>query len=150
MEIPMSFQWLKMRISEEQDRRKRRAMVLERLPRAMQEIHEALNACIANYKESFGAESAEITLGEGRMQVTVREEQDGAWHQVATVDVVATPVIPGLQVERGGGGAPFLVEVGTLPGEKVFYRDQAADKYLSMEELTRKILDRALFPELPE
>jgi hypothetical protein len=32
----------------------------------------------------------------------------------------------------------------------VFFRDRVLDKYLNMEDLTRRILDRALFPKLGE
>jgi hypothetical protein len=145
----MSFQWLQLRISEEQDRRKRRAMVLERLPRALQEVHDALAVCVKSYRESFGTESAELQLGENQLQVIVREEQDGEWLRVAGVTVVTTPVVPGFHIERGGA-EPYVVEVGTLPGDKLYYRDQAADKYLSMEEVTRRVLDRAFFPKLPD
>jgi hypothetical protein len=41
-----------------------------------------------------------------------------------------------------------MIEVGLLPGDKLFYRDQ--DQFVTMEELTRRILDRALFPKLGE
>jgi hypothetical protein len=43
-----------------------------------------------------------------------------------------------------------MVEVGLLPDDKVFYRDRDQDKYLTVEELTRRILDRSLFPKLAE
>jgi len=33
-----------------------------------------------------------------------------------------------------------------LAGDKLFYRD--GDEYITLEELTRRILDRALFPKL--
>ena len=36
----MSFQWLQMRITEEKDRRAREAQILERLPRALDELHK--------------------------------------------------------------------------------------------------------------
>jgi len=39
-----------------------------------------------------------------------------------------------------------MIEVGLLPGDKLFYRDQ--DEFITGEELTRRILDRALFPKL--
>ena len=42
-------------------------------------------------------------------------------------------------MQRPGGS--FDVQIGMLPGDKLFYFDVAADQYLSMEELTRKILD---------
>jgi hypothetical protein len=40
--------------------------------------------------------------------------------------------------------------VGVLPSDKLYYRDCEQDKYLTMEELTRRILDRVLFPKLRE
>jgi hypothetical protein len=41
-----------------------------------------------------------------------------------------------------------MIEVGLLPGDKLFFRDH--DEFLTMEELTRRILDRAFFPKLGE
>jgi hypothetical protein len=38
------------------------------------------------------------------------------------------------------------IELGLLPGDKMYYKD--GDKFLTMEELTRRILDRSLFPKL--
>jgi hypothetical protein len=145
----MSFQWLDMRITEEQDRRKRESEILERLPRALNEVYEALTDCIESYTAAFGAESAEMTLQPSRIQISVREEQDETWKQRAKVNVSAVPAVPGFEIE-GGTAAPLLIEVGLLPGEKVYYRDREQDKYLGMEELTRRILDRAFFPKLAE
>jgi hypothetical protein len=144
----MSFQWLEMRIAEEQERRAREAQILERLPRALDELYDALAACIENFTGTFGAESAEMTLQNGRIHVSVREEQDGKWQQLSRVDISSIASVPGFQIELGS--EPLIIEVGILPGEKVFYRDRVLDKYLSMEELTRRILDRALFPKLGE
>ena len=45
-------------------------------------------------------------------------------------------------------GEPLEIVVGILPDQNLYYRD--ADKYLTMEELTRRILDKALFPKLGE
>jgi hypothetical protein len=56
--------------------------------------------------------------------------------------------VPGFQIERGN--EPLIIEVGMLPEGKVFFRDRVLDKYLNMEDLTRRILDRALFPKLGE
>ena len=64
------------------------------------------------------------------------------------IKILTDPAIPGFQIDRAG--SPLLVEVGILPGEKVIYRDRERDEYLSMEELTRRILDRSLFPKLAE
>jgi hypothetical protein len=78
----------------------------------------------------------------------VREEKDGQWQPRGKVEITAIPTLPGFQIERGSG--PLVIEVGMLPGDRIFYRDQELDQYLTMEELTRRILDRALFPKLRE
>src|SRR5689334_17468505 len=121
MEVSMSYQWLQMRITEEQDRRKREAEILERLPRAMQEWYDALMECLATYNDSFGAGSAEITLDPNSIQVRVREERKGKWEQSAGVDILLVPKLPGFQIERGG--EPVMIEIGLLPGGKFYYRD---------------------------
>jgi hypothetical protein len=144
----MGFQWLEMRIGEESDRRTKEAIILDRLPQLLKELHDALAGCIASYTGSFGTESAEITLQPSRIHIAVREEQDGKWRQTAKVDITTVPSIPGFQIERGT--EPLIVEIGILPGDKAFYRDRQLDKYLGMDELTRRILDRALFPRLSE
>ena len=53
---------------------------------------------------------------------------------------------PGFRIERGEYS--MAVEVGVLPSNKLFYRDREQDKYLTMDEFTRRILDRVLFPKL--
>ena len=45
---PMSFQWLRMRITEEQERRNREAQIQDRLPRALDEFHSALTGCLVS------------------------------------------------------------------------------------------------------
>lgn len=144
----MSFNWLEMRITEEQDRRKRESQILERLPRVLGEVYDALGECIDSYASVFGKESVEMTLAPTRIHISVKENQDGKWVQSSSVDVTTVPSVPGLQIERGS--EPVIIEIGLLPGDKSFYRDRILDKYLSMEELTRRILDRALFPKLTE
>ena len=146
--ISMGFQWLEMRIAEEQERRQREAQILERLPGALEELHGVLAECIESYRASFGAESAEMTLQSCRIHISIREEQEGKWQQTAKVDISIVPSVPGFQIEHGS--EPLIIEVGLLPGEKSFYKDRTLDKYMSMEELTRRILDRALFPKLGE
>ena len=42
------------------------------------------------------------------------------------------------------------MQIGVLPGDRLFYLDTSADQYLSMDDLTRRILDRVLFPKLRE
>jgi hypothetical protein len=144
----MNFEWLEMRITEERERREREAQILERLPRALDELYDVLAVCIENYTAAFGADSAEMTLQSSRIHISVREEQDGKWAQCSRVDISTVPSVPGFQIERGS--EPLIIEVGILPGEKVYFRDRVLDKYLSMDELTRRILDRALFPKLGE
>jgi hypothetical protein len=144
----MSFQWLEMRITEEQDRRKKEAIVLERLPRALEELHAALTGCLEEFTAAFGAEAAEMTLQSSRIHISIRDEQDGKWQQSAKVDISAVPTVPGFQIEHGN--EPLIIEVGMLPGDKVFYRDRKMDKYVGLDELTRRVLDRALFPKLGE
>ena len=76
------------------------------------------------------------------------EERDGNWQALSQVEVVSVPDMPGFRVERGEYS--MAVELGLLPSDKLFYRDREQDKYLTMEEFTRRILDRALFPALRE
>jgi len=146
----MRFQWLQMRISEEKDRRQREAQILERLPRALEELHRGLTACLEGYTAAFGPEAGDLQLHASRIRVTVREEQDGKWEQRARIEVTISTSLPGFKIERGApsGPEPLMIEVGLLPGDKIFYRD--GDQYLTMEELTRRILDRAFFPKLGE
>ena len=142
----MSFQWLQMRISEEKDRRQREAQILERLPRALEEVHRSLAGCIETYTQAFGPEAADIQLQGSRIRIAIREIEDGKWVQHARIEVAGVPAVPGFRIE--GGAEPLVIEVGMLPGDKLFYKDQ--EQYLTMEELTRRILDRAFFPKLAE
>ncbi len=144
----MSFQWLQMRIQEERERRELQARHLERLPGALQELHDVLAECVQSYNENLGADSADIQLLPNRIQVTVREKRDGQWQALSKVEVICVPDMPGFRVERGEYS--LAVEVGLLPSDKLFYRDRELDKYLTMEEFTRRILDRTLFPALRE
>jgi hypothetical protein len=142
----MSFQWFQLRVQEEQERREREAQILARLPRALEEAHRHLAGCVEAYADAFGPESADIHLQASKIRITVREEQEGKWQQRAKVEVSMIPSLPGFRIERGG--EPLMIEVGLLPGDKLFFRDQ--DEFLTMEELTRRILDRAFFPKLGE
>src|SRR5689334_21274561 len=117
---PMSYQWLQMRISEEKDRRAREAMVLERLPRAMQEMYDSLAVCVAAYQEAFGPEAADMQLVDSSIHITVRDAQ-------GKVDLIPVPEVPGFRVEREG--PPMIVEIGLLPGDKVYYRDCEQDQF---------------------
>jgi hypothetical protein len=144
----MAFQWLQMRIQEETERRELQARHLERLPGALSEIHECLTECIDTYTANFGVDSAKIALLPDRIEVTVREERDGKWQDLSKVELVAVPDMPGFRVQLGEYSVD--VEFGLLPSDKPFYRDREQDKYLTMEEFSRRILDRALFPALRE
>lgn len=137
-----------MRIQEERERRERQARNLERLPGALQELHGFIVECVHDYNASFGADSAKVVLQPDRITVTVREQRNGKWQELSKVEVVIVPDMPGFQVERGDSS--LAVEVGLLPSDKLFYRDRAEDIYLTMDEFTRRILDRALFPALRE
>jgi len=142
----MSFQWLHMRISEEKDRRQREAQILERLPQALEEVHHAIAACVEEYTQAFGPESVELQSQGQRLRVVLRQAQNGKWEQRAKVELNVVPALPGFRIERSG--EPLEIIVGMLPGDKLFYRD--GDQYLTMDELTRRILDRSLFPSLGE
>jgi len=136
-QITMSFQWLQIRITEEKERRERERAILDRLPRALTELRESLTICVDAYNEAFGAGSVSLALEQGIM------------HMVAgggKIEIVTDPALPGFRVERGSD--PLLIQVGILPGDKLFYGD--GEKYLTAEEMTRRILDRTLFPRLVE
>jgi len=135
----MSFQWLHMRIGEERDRRDREAEVLARLPRAFDELESSLATCVSAFKTEFGGESARLRRDGLKLSVT----GDGG-----TAEVNPLLEVPGIEIRRNDSARQ--IKVGILPGDRVFYLDVAADQYLSMDELTRLILDRVLFPKLQE
>jgi hypothetical protein len=143
----MSPQWLEMRIQEEQDRRRREATTQELLPKALEELHEQLSACINRYKEAFGPESADISNLVSKLRVTIRDEKDGKWQPRAKVDISLVTLPPAFKVERGES-EPMLVDLGLLPGDRLSYR--LNDQYLTPEDLSRHILDRVFFPRLAE
>ena len=142
----MNLQWLQMRITEELDRRVREDNLRKRLPTALEELHVSLTECLESYTEAFGPRSASIHFVTGRMRIEVRDEVDGRWVTRSEITICNDVKIPGFRVDRAG--EPYLVEVGVLAGDKIFYRD--GDDYITIEELTRRILDRALFPKLVE
>jgi hypothetical protein len=133
----MSFQWLQIRITEEKERRERERVILERLPRALEELRASLGICVDAYNEAFGADSVSLELQEGMLRMIAGGGK---------IEIVTDESLPGFRVERGSD--PLLIQVGVLPGDKLFYRD--GDKYLTAEEMTRRILDRTLFPRLVE
>jgi hypothetical protein len=138
----MTFQWLQMRITEEQERRRREKQILDMLPGALAELAGVLRDCVAAYTSAFGPDAVTLQLQPRAIRVAVQEP-------AATVDVLAVPEIPGFEVRRRDGD-PLIIEVGLLPSNKLSYRDRGADQYLNVEEVTRRILDRALFPKLRE
>jgi hypothetical protein len=142
----MPFQWLQMRITEENDRREREAIILERLPRVMDEVHAALAECAQDYAKAFGKDAIEINYFMHKARIVVREQKEGKWEKLAKVEVNTVNKPPSLHVDRDGEALD--IGVGMLPGDKVFYKD--GEKFLTMEELTRRILDRSLFPKLGE
>jgi hypothetical protein len=137
-----------MRIGEERDRRQKEAAILARLPGALEELHRQLAECVETYNAAFGPEeAAEIAFQSGKIRITTRERKNGRWEAAAKIEISNMPTLPGFKVERGAEEA-LLIEIGLLPGDKLFYRN--ANKYLTVEEMTRRILDRALFPKLAE
>ncbi len=144
----MSFQWLQMRITEEKDRRAREQRILERLPDALVELYEGIRSCLESYNGAFGAHASEAELLSGKLRVVAFEELDGKWRECGKVEVSLLASLPGFQIDRGD--EPLLIEMGVLPGGKLSYHDRTADQYLTMEELSRRILDRVLFPKLKE
>ena len=137
----MSFQWLQMRISEEKDRREKESNILERLPMIMVEVRDALQLCAQQYNEAFGGDQVEIRLEDEMIVVTVRDQDPPGG-----VTVTAAPALPGIQIAHETYTKE--ITVGLLPGEKAFYKD--GEDFLTTEELTRRILDRAFFPKLGE
>ena len=144
----MTFHWLQLRIAEEKDRKQREAMIRERLPSAFEELHLCLAACVASYTSEFGPEAAEIERGPSKIRIVVREERNGTWQQQAQVEITGVETLPGFEIDRAG--QPMVVEVGMLPDDKVFYREPEQNTFLTLEELTRRILDSAFFPKLKE
>ena len=143
----MSFQWLEMRVQEERERRQREAQTLERLPAALEEMYRDLTGCIASFTGAFGADSAEIELSGPNITITIRDEEAGKWRSRAKLEITIVPALPGFRIDRGQG-EPLNILVGVLPGDKLFYRD--GEEYIGMDELSRRILDRAMFPKLSE
>jgi len=136
----MTFQWLQMRISEENDRRRREKSTLERLPKALEEVRTNVENCVTAYCDAFGRDTARVTGDNKVFRVSTADQR---------VEVTLDPLIPGFQVHRAGAD-PLIVEVGLLPGEKLYFRDKTRDQYVTMEELTRRVLDRIFFPKLAE
>jgi hypothetical protein len=133
----MSFQWLQMRITEEKERRERERMILERMPRALEELRATLTLCVETYNQAFGADSVRLRLEQATIYVAAGDGQ---------IEIATDLSLPGFRIELGADR--LLIQVGMLPGDKLFFRDD--DKYLTAEEMTRRILDKAFFPKLTE
>jgi hypothetical protein len=137
----MPFQWLEMRIVEEKERRQREIRFQEALPRAFEDLHQHLAGCVDAYNQAFGAGAAALTLQNQALHLRVREPR-GEMH------ISAVPALPGFQVDREG--ATLVIEIGLLPDDKLTYQDREKNEYLTLEEMTRRILDRVLFPKLKD
>ncbi len=136
----MSFQWLTMRISEEKDRRERENAVLARLEEAFIELRSHLAECVEAYNQAFAGAPARLEDVPGpvrTIRISANDEK---------VEMSMDHTVPGFQIDQSSGRTPIVT--GVLPGGNMFYRD--ADKYLSLEEITKKILDRTLFPKLKD
>lgn len=143
----MNSEWMDLRIQEEQDRRRKEAKLQELLPKGLEELHEQLAACVEKYKQAFSPEAADISNLFSKLRVTVREEQGGKWQPRATVDISLVSAPPSFKLERGET-PPVMIEIGLLPGDRLSYR--LNEQYLTAEDLTRQVLDRAFFPKLAE
>lgn len=143
----MNLQWLDMRIQEEQERRRKENKTQQLLPQALEELHQQLSACIDRYKGAFGPESADISNLVSKLRITIRDLQDGKWQQCGKVEVSLISMPPAFKVERGEA-EPLMIELGLLPGDRLSYR--LNDQYLTAEDISRRILDRVLFPKLVE
>lgn len=110
----------------------------------MDEVHQAIAECVAVYASAFGPESIELSYFLHKIRVTVRELKEGKWEKSAKVEVSALSKPPSVHIDRNGD--VLDIEVGLLPGDNIFYKD--GEEFLTMEEMTRRILDRSLFPKL--
>jgi hypothetical protein len=108
-------------------------------------VRQALANCIENYTGAFGSETAQIEADKESLKISVFEQKNGTWDRQSQVVVTALATLPGLVIDRPGT-EPISIVVGLLPSERLYYREE--DKYLTMDDLTRRILDRALFPKL--
>jgi hypothetical protein len=135
-----------MRIAEEKERRSREDVVRARLPLAMEELRTALGGCASEFNRAFEDQAVEVASASNGILVSVRQQSGGSWSNRAKVTVSVKPELPGFAVTNGG--EPIPVQVGMLAGDKLFYK--SGERYLSIEELTKLILDRALFPDFKD
>ena len=81
-------------------------------------------------------------------KLTVTPNLPAQWNEAKILGVPLGRVRVGVEIRRNGSARQ--IQVGMLPGDRVYFLDLTADQYLSMEELTKLILDRVLFPKLQE
>ncbi len=145
---PAAFQRLTVRIGEERERRRREAEIQDRLPEALRELHEVLSRCVETYRDAFGRDAAEISFLASKIRVAVAEGKPNraGVTPALQVEVVIDPKIPGFTVRHGSESLEIRVDI--FSGGKPSYRD--GDRYLNMDDLTRRILDPVFFPKLPE
>jgi hypothetical protein len=143
---PPAFQWLTIRIGEERERRRRETEIQERLPDALHELYDVLSRCVETYRDAFGPGSADISFMASKIRVTVADSKSVKAILIGGIqmEIVIDNKIPGFMVHHGTDSLEIRVDI--LAGGKPSYRD--GDHYLNMEELTRRILDRVLFPKL--
>jgi len=103
------------------------------------ELGDNLAACVEGYTAAFPAESVSVKREDFHLSIEAGGKR---------VEVLGDSQLPGFQIQRDGSN--LAVQVGLLPGDRLFYLDVAAGQYLSIEELTRRVLDRVLFPKLKE
>lgn len=111
--------------------------ILNRLPSALDELRAALAGCMETYNQAFGEGDATLETAGGAVHIITGN---------ARVNISLDPPLPGCRVDQGSNR--LAIEVGILPGTNLFFRE--ADKYITLEEMTRRILDRALFPKLKD
>jgi hypothetical protein len=137
-----------MRIQEERERRDAQARNARRMPAALRELYDMLADCVGSYTSTFGRDAADVEFVRDRIRINVREQRDGKWQQLSRVEITGVPELPGFHVQRDNSA--FDIEIGILPSDGLTYRDREMDCYLTVEDMTRKIMDRVLFPGLPE
>ena len=100
---------------------------------------KAEEQCVADYAAAFGNDR--VTLTRDNLRLSVASDN-------GRVEIIADTELPGFRIERNEGA--MAVQVGVLAGDRLFYLDKDSDQYLSMEDLTRRALDRVLFPKLKD
>ena len=136
----MRFEWLNIRISEEKDRRERENAVLARLEEVFQDLRSHLADCVETYNQAFAGAPARLEDVAGPVRTIRLSAND------LKVEMSMDHTVPGFHIDQPSGRTSIVT--GVLPGGNMFYRD--ANKYLSLEEVTKKVLDETLFPKLKD